>query len=132
MADADFTSLLIHRCTIQRRDAAVEDELGHTVGDYADLETDVSCRLEPFLGDGRFVERTSDAKSLTGDHLLMLEPDQAIEQGDRITTVVYASGAGSVNPGVFSVLRVERGESDADEGLHHLEAQLDLISASDR
>ena len=130
MADADFTAILIHLCTIQRRAAATADELGHTKGDYVDSTVSVACRLETYIGTGRYTERIADAKSLVGGFILMVEPETDIKQGDRITTVVQSSDSSVVNAGPFSVLRVNR--ADDLEELHHLEAEVDLVSASDR
>ncbi len=123
MADADFTSILIHTCTIQRKSATGEDAHGHETFTWGNLATAVPCRLEAL--PQREIQSVSDQRAVIEDLNIMFEPDVDITEDDRITTVVRTADSAAL-AGTFSVLLVVDSEDDSTT-LHHREAKLDRI-----
>ena len=123
MADADFTSILIHTCTIQRKTATGTDAHGHETFTWDNLATLVPCRLETL--PQREVQIVSDQRVVIEDLNIMLEPGVDITEDDRITTVVRTADSAALE-GTFSVLLVVDSEDDSTT-LHHREAKLDRI-----
>lgn len=105
MSDADFTELLIHTCTISRRQTSgVADALGAIPETIAQISASVPCRWEQ---NTETIEFTKRGKKIQARYLIFFEITANVLEDDILTW----------NGKKYDVLSVE---DVAGEG-HHLE-----------
>lgn len=89
-------SLLVHSCTIQRRNAGVNDS-GEDDGTYSDLATGVACRLSQ-LSERETAGSAAGAATMGASvagvvtHKMFMEYGQDITEKDRVADVVNQNG----------------------------------------
>lgn len=120
MASTHFQKHLIHECTIQRN-TPVRSASGEPIPDWADSDTEVSCR---------YVERSERIASegigfmMLEQHMLLLNAGEDVLEEDRITDIVFKSDSSSVDAGPFSVEAVLKRSSTA---AHHISLRLERV-----
>ena len=98
-----FSSMLIHRCTIQRyMPTGGTDTMGHPLAAWTNLATNVKCNLQwrpvtELKNDGLVAVASSE--------LLFVPKGQDITEKDRVTAVVDIDGV-SVDSNIFNVTEV--------------------------
>lgn len=81
-----FDSHLIHTCTVQRATLSLDQYRGQQ-RTYADYLTDVRCRL--VVKSERIFSDVEVQLGRTTTYLLLVRPDVDVQEGDRITELVY-------------------------------------------
>lgn len=119
MGTAGFTSILNRTCAIQKQTFTDVDANGQPVGTFANVATDVPCRLEI---QQRIIDATQEdpVERVVKDFNIMFESDAAITD-DESCRIVMDNGE------VFDVDSVNRG--DDLKNIHHLEAKLKEVTS---
>ena len=103
--------LLLHRCTVQTRDAS-ENDFGEKTYSYTDTYTSVLCRL---VSPSGAKQRLPAGEFVTGMPRLFLKADQDVSENCRI---VGTTGFDDT----YEILKVN--EIHNSHGLHHKELDL--------
>jgi head-tail adaptor len=106
-----FESLLIHTCNISRYTSSSVDDYGQPVKTWADVYTDLPCRLSP--SGGREIKK--DAEVVISDWTLHVAAGVTITERDRVT----------IGSDIFEVLLVQFRNATV---VHHLELALQKVS----
>lgn len=113
-----FIDALIHTCTIQSQTVTGVDGGGQKTGSFANVATDVACRIEPLVTDSdtRSREVYSGQQLFLADFIIYFLPDQTVDEKDRII------GTTSPFTDTYEIIKI----GDATDGVdvHHREAYL--------
>ena len=113
-----FATLLIHRCTIARKTYGAKDAHGQETEAWADIATDVHCRLA-WQSELYMTQEWYDGKVVTVPrYVLYLPKSQSIVPRDRVTNITHKNGT-LMDAGPFDVL--EANTRSDKHGPHHVE-----------